>query len=140
MAFCTEHLSCSVFNLSVNLYLYITLNNLPKVIGCCTCLHLHRNPRRSLCCSSSTTIMRGDCTETTPSSAGRKGCGPSPETKEAKPKKCRFSLLFAVSGKEVRHNNFLHFSRGISLSNKSTLPQILYKFLTLHFGFDKSQK
>ncbi|KAA8586301.1 hypothetical protein FQN60_007870 [Etheostoma spectabile] len=58
-------------------------------------------PSRSLCCSSSTTIMRGGCTETTPSSSGREGCGPSPDTKEAKPKKCCFSLLFAVSEEEL---------------------------------------
>ncbi|TMS17913.1 Chloride channel protein 1, partial [Larimichthys crocea] len=63
-------------------------------------------PSRSLCCSSSTAIMTGSCTETTPSSAGRNGCGPSPDTKEAKPKKCCFSALFAVSEEEELYGEY----------------------------------
>lgn len=63
-----------------------------------TFLHLHRYPSRSPYWSSSTTIVSGGCTETTPSSAGRKGWGPSPDTKEANPEKCCFSPPFAVSG------------------------------------------
>ncbi|KAG7215421.1 hypothetical protein INR49_006521, partial [Caranx melampygus] len=44
-----------------------------------------------------------------------KGCGPSPETKEAKPKKCCFSLLVAVSAKgavtRVRFRSGQYLSR-----------------------------
>lgn len=77
----------------------------------CTCRHLHRYPSRSLWCSSSTTITRGDCAETTPSSAGRKGCGPSPDTKEAKPRKCCLSLLFAGSEKDDRRTSLFLFDQ-----------------------------
>lgn len=88
----------------------LSLSNLSLfwlLLDYCTCRHLQRKPNRSLCCSSSTTIIRGDCTETTPSSAGRQGCGPSPDTKEAKPKKCCFLLLSAVSGERLDNNHFI---------------------------------
>ncbi|XP_034401401.1 chloride channel protein 1-like [Cyclopterus lumpus] len=63
-------------------------------------------PSRSLCCSSSTIIIGGGCTDTTPSSSGKKGCGPSPDTKEAKPKKCCFSPLFARSEGEQLYGEY----------------------------------
>ncbi|KAG7255556.1 hypothetical protein CRUP_025584 [Coryphaenoides rupestris] len=51
------------------------------------------------CCvlRSSTAITRGGATETTPTSTGRKGCGPRPDRKETKPRKSCLSLLPAVS-------------------------------------------
>ncbi|XP_059205197.1 chloride channel protein 1-like [Centropristis striata] len=65
-----------------------------------------RYASRSLCCSSSTTIIRGDCTDTTPNSSGRKGCGPRPDTKEAKPKNCCLSPLFAVPEEDELYGEY----------------------------------
>lgn len=69
-----------------------------------TCLHRHKKLSRSLFSSSSTTVTRGARSETTPSSSGRKGCGPSWARKDAKPRKLCLSVASAesVKGKNER--------------------------------------
>lgn len=107
---------------------YYTVNFSPRACSaswitnsCSTCLHLHRKPSRSLCCSSSTTMTKGDCADITPSSAGMKGCGPNPDTKEANPKNFCFSLLVAVSGKNKYLITELDSTFPITVNNLSFL-------------------
>lgn len=51
-----------------------------------TCLHFQRKPNISLFSISSMTVISGARRDTTPSSSGRKGWGPSCDRKEAKPR------------------------------------------------------
>lgn len=64
-----------------------------------TSLHRHRKLSRSRFSSSSTTVTSGARRETTPSSSGRKGCGPSWAKKDAKPRKLCLSVASAESVK-----------------------------------------
>lgn len=72
-------------------------------------------------------MTKGDCADITPSSAGMKGCGPNPDTKEANPKNFCFSLLVAVSGKNKYLITELDLTFPVTVNNLSflTLKSIL---------------